>query len=167
MNEAKITIETVIFEKTPNFGSAPVYWLKLYRSGKAEYEGIAHTDIVGSFVGEVAFESYDNLCSRIKNSNIVKLKDRYEKNMTCGSTEILQIVFSNGKVKRIEDYFDAGPTKLKEIKSKLKSMVREISWRQIEPRYKPSKEEIENLERKESCHCGSGKRFENCHGFVK
>ena len=103
----------------------------------------------------------------INNENALELKSNYASGGTCGSFEITKVHFSDGTIKVIKDYRDSGPDSLKMIKSAIKLLIAESLWVEVESRHKPTKEEMRNIELKDKCHCGSGKRLENCHGLVR
>src|SRR4051812_16205110 len=47
------TFSTVTFERTPCFGTCPVYRVNVNGNGEVKFEGIRNVDSVGTFVGHI------------------------------------------------------------------------------------------------------------------
>ncbi|HET6245257.1 MAG: hypothetical protein H0V01_11620 [Bacteroidetes bacterium] len=98
-------------EKTPCYGTCPVYKLMIFKSGLAIYQGIRNVDKTGRFLVYFSLEEMKEIENKANEINYFKLKDEYDSPVTDFPTTITSLRI-NGKVKVVSNRV-GGPPELK------------------------------------------------------
>jgi Domain of unknown function (DUF6438) len=156
----------VRFDKWPNLGRAPVFWLELHADGRADYEPQSNCDLQGSFAGTMVPGQWDALQRRIAQGGFDTMKPRYASHATCRSTEFLEIEYIDGQRLVIENYGDAAPDAFRQVRAYLGKIITVVRWDRIADRSPPTENDLLRARMSAPCECGSGKRHENCCGLI-
>lgn len=124
---AKLPFDSISLQRTPCFGTCPVYSVTFHRNGEAEFEAKEHLPKLGKFSGKLDVATYGRLCYLIEQSRFQDLKDRYQASWTDDTTCIVTV--SGGeKRKEVSDYGSVGPIELWAIQQIIDSVRESISW---------------------------------------
>lgn len=165
-NVAVRPLARVRFDKWPNLGVAPVFWLELHADGRADYEPQSNCTLKGSFSGRMVPGQWDALQRRIALGGFDAMKPRHASHATCRSTEFLEIEYIDGQRLVIENYGDAAPDAFRQVRAYLGKIIAVIRWNLIPDRCPPTEDDLLRARMSAPCECGSGKRYENCCGLV-
>lgn len=121
----KTQITEITLERTPCFGTCPVYSVTLRRDGTATYVGKNYVERMGTYKGTV--RQFDRLAELLISRGYFGLKDKYAVNWTDMATVKTSVVM-NGKRKTISNYGDAGPVELWGIEMAIDAVADQIKW---------------------------------------
>ena len=131
---AESEITTITLERTPCFGTCPVYKLTIHRSGKVEYEGKDHVREKGIRTGKISAGDFDKLVKKIDEINFFSLNDRYDgKNPDGSGVTVTDLptrtigVTRDSRTKTVENYF-RGPKGLKELEDLIDELTNSAEW---------------------------------------
>lgn len=127
---------TVTLERTPCFGTCPVYALTLTSDGRVVFEGRRFVDSIGTFTAHIAASAFDALLHQFDEQQFFTLDDRYvmgEKNCQPYATDAptaISSITARGQTKRVEH--DAGcasaPARLQEIERAIDQAAGVARW---------------------------------------
>ncbi len=127
-------VTTITLERTPCFGTCPVYKLTVHRSGQVEFEGKDHVQQKGSRRGRISSEDFGKLVKKIEEINFFSLNDRYDGKRPDGSGVTVTdlptrktSVTKGDHTKTVENYF-RGPPGLKELEDLIDEMTKSVRW---------------------------------------
>ncbi len=127
-------ITKITLERTPCFGTCPVYELTVHRSGRVEFEGKEHVRQKGSHQGRISPGDFDRLVKKIGEINFFGLNDRYDGKRPDGSgVTVTDLptrrtrVTRGDRTKTVENYF-RGPPGLKELEDLIDQLARSARW---------------------------------------
>lgn len=128
---AKLPYESITLERTPCFGTCPVYTVTLHRSGKAELHAVRNLPKTGNFVGELDALSFGRLCYVLDHYRFKDFKDRYLPAMawTDDTTCIVTARKGTKDVKKVSDYGTVGPIELWTIQQLIDGFRERIEWK--------------------------------------
>jgi hypothetical protein len=113
--ETDVTATPVItLERTPCFGSCPVYRLSVAPSGTVTYEGKAHVRKLGTAIAQIPKQRVDALIAELEKGGYLWFANRYTSaEPTCGrystdSPSVITSVTISGRTKRIEHDYGCG-----------------------------------------------------------
>lgn len=131
---AESGITTITLERTPCFGTCPVYQLTIHRSGRVEYEGKDHVREKGIRTGKISAEDFNKLAKKIDEINFFHLNQRYDgKNPDGTGVTVTDLptrkiaVTRDGRTKTVENYF-RGPRGLKEFEDLIDELTKSARW---------------------------------------
>lgn len=104
-------IKQIVFERTPCYGTCPVYRITLNSDGSVVYNGLAHVSRLGVYRERLHAEDFVRLSSLVDKLGFFKLKDRYVYGATDMATQILTVVTDKGR-KTVVEYGPSGPSEL-------------------------------------------------------
>ncbi len=120
----------ITLERTPCFGTCPVYTLTIYGDGTVIYEGKDFVTTRGKAEATISQDKIEQLVAEFQKVDYFSLNDNYvEKTITDAETVITSITI-DGKTKIIEHYrgdFSA-PKELKELEDKIDETVNSSQW---------------------------------------
>ena len=114
-----------ILERTPCFGTCPVYKLVIYPNGHATYEGIQHVTHIGKYTTTFTQEELKAIMDKAESINYFKLKNNYDSAVTDFPTTITSLTLK-GKTKTISNRAN-GPAELKAFEIYLEKLFKEKS----------------------------------------
>ena len=127
---AKLPFDSISLQRTPCFGTCPVYSVTLHRNGEAEFEAKEHLPKLGRFSGKLDVSTYGRLCYLIEQSRFQDMKDRYQASWTDDTTCIVTVT-GGGKRKEVSDYGSVGPIELWAIQQIIDSVRESLSWKPV------------------------------------
>jgi Domain of unknown function (DUF6438) len=114
-------------ERTPCFGTCPVYMLVIKSDGTFRYKGERAVDRKGEYTGKVNRYRFNQLVQFIRDSGYMELQDRYYRAVTDNPTVYTTAVV-DGKRKVVSNYASAGPPKLWTIEELIDKLLLEAEW---------------------------------------
>jgi len=127
---ASLPYESISLERTPCFGSCPVYRVTLHRSGRAEFEAKAFLPKIGAFTGQVDLPTFARLCYALDNSRFNNFQEKYRANLTDDTACIITV--STGKSRKtVTDYGAIGPIQLWTIEELIDGVRERIVWKPV------------------------------------
>ncbi len=130
---AKLPYESIVLERTPCYGSCPVFTVTLHRSGKAELHVVRNLPKTGDFVGEIDALSFGRLCYALDQFHFQDFKDRYQPELmwTDDTTCIVTAHLGGDKVKKVSEYGSVGPIELWTIQQLIDGLRERIQWKPL------------------------------------
>ena len=116
----------ITLERTPCFGSCPVYKITIYKDGLVRYDGIMWVKVKGEQVGRISTDSLSGLIQEFCEANYFDFKDRYTEGPTDLPTTITSLTI-NRKTKVAVDYDDA-PESLRRLESEIDDVAVTEQW---------------------------------------
>jgi len=107
--QTKTTVSEIVLERTPCFGSCPVYKVTLKPDGTILYQGIRFVPRIGKFTAQIY--GFDRIAALVDRFQLNKMKDRYAVTYTDQATTDTTIKTSAG-TKTISVYGPSGPDEL-------------------------------------------------------
>jgi len=105
----------ISLERTPCYGTCPIYKMKIFSDGSAFYHGERFVEKIGNYEFSVSKETLNYILKKADDIGFFELEDKYTANITDLPKTITFI--KNGKnKKRVVDYYGA-PKTLKEFES--------------------------------------------------
>ena len=131
----------VQLERTPCFGTCPVYQVSLTKSGVVQYVGQHHVKTAGAVVSQVPAARVDSLLNRLEAGGYFGFADAYVMDApACGqyatdSPTVITTVTAKGRTKSIRhDYGCAGaPPALAQLERLIDDMAGTDRWTGREP----------------------------------
>ncbi|HEY0551847.1 MAG TPA: DUF6438 domain-containing protein [Verrucomicrobiae bacterium] len=119
-------ITEVGLERTPCFGTCPIYSVIFAKDGTVRYHGGRFAARTNDWTGRISGESFAEVAPLIAES-FPDFVTRYFTPITDHST-VLTMVAANGKRKVISNYANSGPDKLKQIEKRLTDLLATVKW---------------------------------------
>jgi hypothetical protein len=106
------SLSTATFERTPCFGTCPVYKISVNGNGDVRFEGIRNVDSVGVFTGRIDASAVQKLARAFEDANYFALLPRYSQN-NCpnygtDASRILTSITTPEQTKRIDHDLGCG-----------------------------------------------------------
>ena len=131
---AEEPIIRITLERTPCFGSCPVYTVTVHRSGRVVFSGKEHVRMKGVRSGRISAAAFATLVKKIDEINFFSLRDRYDgKNpdgtgVTVTDLPTRKTSVTRGKrTKTVENYF-RGPPGLDELEKLIDELAKTGRW---------------------------------------
>jgi hypothetical protein len=125
-------VTEVGLERSPCYGTCPVYTVVIKSDGTFRYKGEKHVSRLGNHTGKVSTYGFNQLAQFIKDSGYTDLQDSYSRPVTDHATVHSTVVIS-GKRKVISNYANAGPTKLWAVEQLIDKLLLEATWDDDKP----------------------------------
>jgi hypothetical protein len=126
------TIHEITLERTPCYGTCPVYVLTLRRDGSAEYRGYMFVERMGQFRGRVEPGAFTHLADCAVDSGIWKRRKSYFEPITDAATAVLT-VRGDGWEREVRNYAGAAPAAHSVLESAVDAVAEQIVWELVEP----------------------------------
>lgn len=104
----------ITLERTPCYGTCPVYSIIIHGDGTVIYEGKQFVRIEGTRVYTIPKENVEELVGMFYEINYFSLNDRYDASVTDLPTVITSIKVGN-ETKTVSNYANAGPSRLHDL----------------------------------------------------
>jgi hypothetical protein len=127
--QATLPFQSIMLGRSGCFGTCPVYRVTLNVDGTAVYEGVAHVDRIGTFVGRVPFYDFAQLALLAERAGFMTLQERYAGSWTDAETTRITIRARSGKEKTVDDYGAFGPPELWALQRAIDGVVESMRWR--------------------------------------
>ena len=131
---AESTITKIVLERTPCFGSCPVYTLTVHSSGLVEFAGKNYVKAQGPQTGKISAASFARLVKKIEEIDFFGLRDRYDgKNPDGSGSTVTDLptrkttVARGEETKTVVNYF-RGPPGLTELELLIDELAKSSKW---------------------------------------
>lgn len=116
--------------RTPCFGTCPVYRMTVKADGNVKFFGRDHTEIKGETEGEISKEKIKELIEEFKKANFFALQDKYTtEDCATDNPSVNTTLFINGQVKKIEHHAGCkAPPELSVLENKIDEIVGTQKW---------------------------------------
>lgn len=121
----------ISLERTPCFGTCPVYKLTVYSDGKVEYEGKDHVKEKGSRSSKIDEKLFLRLMNKVDEIGFFKLNDRYEGRVTDLPTRITTV--TKGDVSKTVRNYYGGPKGLHDLEQLIDEVTNSTQWTGAHP----------------------------------
>ena len=126
----------VTLERTPCFGSCPVYLVTASSGGAVRFEGKSHVSHPGTAVGQVPKARLDSLLTELERAGYFDFEERYTPGSpACGNaaTDLPTVTTSvtlHGRTKRIEHYRGCAgaPQALSRLEERIDQVLNTAQW---------------------------------------
>jgi hypothetical protein len=126
----------VTLERTPCFGTCPVYTVRISRDGKVEFEGKQHVADSGQATAAVPPERVDSLLAELEAAGYFEFADAYEMNSpACGmyATDSPMVITSatrKGETKTVrhDRGCSAAPPELSQLEQRIDEVAGTARW---------------------------------------
>ncbi len=105
----------ISLERTPCYGTCPIYKMEIFSDGSAFYHGERFVDKMGDFQFTVSKETINYILKRAEEIGFFEMEDKYTGNIT-DLPKTITFIKSEKAEKKIIDYYNA-PKILKEFES--------------------------------------------------
>jgi hypothetical protein len=129
--DKKASAEAFIYhERTPCFGTCPIYTLRVQENGKAKLKVERNMELEeGNYQGNVEESKLDMVKEKARSIAFFELKDSYDdRNVTDVPTHITELRIGD-KEHKVRNRYGA-PEKLEELESLLHGIAKNTDWRQ-------------------------------------
>jgi hypothetical protein len=120
-------ITEIGIERTPCFGSCPVYVCVVRNDGTVRYHGEANVDKLGDWDGTTDAYYFHQLANFIVDSGFADMPTAYSNNATDGETVYTTFVLK-GRRKVFSNYMSSGPAKLWALQKLIDGLVADAAW---------------------------------------
>ncbi|MFL5515418.1 MAG: DUF6438 domain-containing protein [Gemmatimonadales bacterium] len=126
----------VTLERTPCFGSCPVYLVTASSSGAVRFEGKSHVSHPGSAAGRIPKARLDSLLAELEAAGYFDFEEQYAPGSpACGNvaTDLPTVITSvslHGRTKRIEHYRGCAdaPQALSRLEERIDEVLNTAPW---------------------------------------
>lgn len=128
-------IENLIVNKSPCFGTCPMYKLEITKEGKAylDARNFLKNDLKGKYTARLSSAQLQNLATELNRLDFTDLKDRYGDNrVTDLPATDLEIRYNGNNTKKIYDYGNQGSPALAKFYAYVDSLVYAQQWQKAE-----------------------------------
>lgn len=129
LTPAKLQIRQIKFSTSGCFGSCPIFELVIQANRTAKYHAIRYNKSAGTFDAKIDTATYNRLVNSIQYLHLPTLKDAYQVDWSDDQTVNLEVVFSDGQVKKIRDYGAIGTSGLANLYAQLYRLRETQSWK--------------------------------------
>lgn len=125
----RLPLDRIQLERTECFGECPVYRLMLSRDGRAAYEGMAHVERMGRYVGEIPLRTFARLVFAVQRISFMDFDEDYSVRVTDLPSTIITVVESEtGAEHRVRDYGGQAPPEFWMLAETLDAVAARIEW---------------------------------------
>jgi hypothetical protein len=120
-------VSLIGLERTPCFGSCPVYSVTIKSDGAVNYQGEANVERKGKHTGHIDTLKFNRLAEFIREEGFMFLADNYSIPVTDIPSTYTAVTI-DGERKSIKNRGNAGPSKLWAIEQLIDKLVLETEW---------------------------------------
>jgi len=117
-------------ERTPCFGSCPVYTCTIRSNGVATYDGVAHVDKIGRWEANIDAFHFHHLANFILETGYSQMDDTFTSSVTDGDTVYTTFVL-NGRRKVFRNYASSDPSKLWVFQRLIDDLAAGAKWKRV------------------------------------
>jgi hypothetical protein len=122
-------ITEIGIERTPCFGSCPVYSCIVSNDGTIRYQGKAHVEKLGTWEGKVDPDDFHALANYIARSNYINMAETFTSGRYDSESVYTTFVLRERR-KVIRDYGRSGPPELWALENLIDGVIAGAVWRQ-------------------------------------
>jgi hypothetical protein len=126
VGRAEAQLTKISLERTPCFGTCPVYKLTVHSDGKVEYEGKDYVKEKGSRSSKIDQKLFLRLMKKVDAIGFFKLNDRYEGRVTDLPTRITTV--TKGDVSKTVRNYYGGPKGLRDLEQLIDEVTNSAKW---------------------------------------
>lgn len=126
---ARLPIARLTFSASGCFGTCPIFELTIQPGRRATYQASQYNKRRGYFRGVIDTAAYNPLLATLHYLQLTTLKEAYAVDWTDDQTLKLEVTFTNGQVKRIEDYGGVGTYGLANLYAQLFALRETQTWK--------------------------------------
>jgi len=127
--EAKYNIHSIKFHSGMCLGTCPDFDIEIDKYGQATYNAGMYSPNQGIFEGKIQSKDLDAILNLLNYINVKRLRDNYSVSWTDSPTCTLTIKFSDGSVKKIQDYGEEGTFGLRSVYSLFFALRGNQDWK--------------------------------------
>ncbi|MBL3654947.1 DUF6438 domain-containing protein [Fulvivirga sediminis] len=116
-------------EKTPCFGTCPVYTIEIFADNTAKLHAVQHLPLEGNYIAEMSDSQLNSLVSAFEGGEFFAYEKEYTANISDMPTTYLTFNH-NGRVKKVKDYHGA-PESLKILEKQVAELVDILEWKEV------------------------------------
>jgi hypothetical protein len=124
----------VTMERTPCFGTCPVYKLMIFGNGQVEYEGLNFVNVQGQQTATLTADQVKELIAELEKADFFELEGSYTVNATDLPSTIVTVTLDS-RSKKIEHYgicgsqdINSAPQVLCDLEQKIDSITNSTQW---------------------------------------
>lgn len=120
------TLPLITMEKTVCYGTCPVYQIRIYSNGMADYIGEMHVQKIGLYRKQLPAETISGLIRSFQDAGFWSLQDEYVAEITDLPTTYLSFQYQ-GKYKKVKDMIHA-PQQLVDLENQIAAIADAPGW---------------------------------------
>ena len=120
----------ITLERTPCFGTCPVYTLTVQGDGTVVYEGKDFVKTKGRAEITITKEKVEQLVSEFEDTDFFSLNDKYTERTITDAPSVRTSITIDGKTKTIEHYHGdfSAPKRLTKLEDRIDEIVNSEQW---------------------------------------
>lgn len=118
--------------RTPCFGTCKAYWINVYRSGYATFDGNSNVEKIGPHTGWIGQDTIIMLINEAYRIGFFELENKYDGPVTDLPSMVIQVV-ANDKNKKVVGRVGT-PAKLKAYGKMADELLFPVGWKPIAPK---------------------------------
>ncbi len=124
------------FERTPCFGTCPVFAVNIYKSGYATYEGKSNAPRTGMFFAYLDKATIKDIAERANTSGFFTINDEYDGNVSDLPWRKTFVRYKGTSKKVINKGGGEIPDVLVEMENLMENTIKEMNWQPMPVRTK-------------------------------
>jgi len=120
------------YQKTPCYGTCPVYQVKIFSDGKATWFGRMNVERKGWYEGEVSKDVLKRIREKVHEVNFLDFENQYPTGQRVADLPTTITTIRIGDMEKIVRNTHDAPEKLKEFEKFMEEMIEDIAWRPAE-----------------------------------
>ena len=133
-NKQKYEVENFIVNKSPCFGTCPMYKLEVTKDGSAylDARNFLKNNLKGKYTVKLSKENMGSLVKELNQLDFPKLNDKYGNNqITDLPATDLEIRYNGTNTKKIHDYGNRGTAELTKFYLYVDSLIYAQQWQKV------------------------------------
>lgn len=118
-------------KKSYCYGKCPVFELKIYNNGYAEYEGTANVDLIGKYASNVSKEAMQSILDKAISIGYKDMKDEYDHEGVTDLPSTWTSVVIDGQRKSVKKRYDY-PKTLNEFETVFQAIIDKQNWKKVQ-----------------------------------
>lgn len=120
------------YQKTPCFGTCPIFKMTIYQSGYAIYEGDNFVDMMGTFQARFSDEHMASISAVARHIGYFDMGERYDDPMVTDlPSTIVEMIDERGERKKVLNRYQ-GPAELQDLYKLINEIIDQVEWKPIE-----------------------------------
>jgi hypothetical protein len=120
------------YQKTPCFGTCPIFKMTIYRSGYAIYKGDNFVDMMGDFEARFSEGQMEAITAMANQVGYFDMGERYDDPMVTDlPSTIVEMLNQEGKRKKVLNRYQ-GPAEIQDLYKLINEMIDQVEWKPIE-----------------------------------
>ena len=120
------------YQKTPCYGTCPVYQVKIFSDGKATWYGKMNVERKGWYEGQISQSDLKLIREKVREVKFLDFENQYPTGQRVADLPTTIVYIRIGDMeKTVKDTHDA-PEKLKEFEKFMETLIEGVAWRPSE-----------------------------------